>query len=269
MDIYEARLRRLFIYIPIVMLLARIIIPLFSSWVSNGWLTFFFFLYNGIFIYIYPILMMVILIHKRNLEDFETRLRVELYAGLASRILILNEMMLALILFIGGIEMHKMISEILGVWPLGIMSFILPNYFTGLGPTAYFEYVSLYLGFFYELLSGDKYFIYRNNSWINPLLIIGTYMFLTGIVLIGLLNRRLRKSVVIFFYILALLNSLFPFLLPILQVLLYGPVRSYHGFGIMIFWVYSFPQFLYLPYNFGRLAELMGYDKIMEVLKSR
>jgi len=259
--------RRLFIYIPLVMLISKFIMPFIPS--SSGLLTLLLFLYNSVFIYIYPMLVMIILIHKKRLDTEEMRLKIELYSGLAARILIINEVFFMLLYLIGGESLYRFIEGLLGIEHFYYVSFIYSNYFTGLGPTAYFEYAAPYLGSIYELLSGDKYFMYRNNKWITPLLITSIYMVLTVLLLIGLLIRRLRKKVIIFFYCVALLNSLFPFILPIIQYLLYGPVIDYHHFGIMALAIYGFAQLAYLPYNIGRLAELIGYKGIMEVLTSR
>ncbi len=268
-DSPEAGIRRIFIYIPIVMLVIRFSIPFIYSATSNGLIKLSLFIFDGIFIYIYPMLAMVILIHKKKLGGEELRLRIELYSGLAARILIINDFLLMFSLLIGGESLYTLVRNLLGMRYYSFMSFILPNYFTGLGPTAYFEYASPYLGSLYELLSGDKYFMYRNNKWITPLLITGAYIVLTSILLIGILFKRQRKKVVIFFYCIALLNSLFPFLLPIIQYVLYGPIIDYHHFGMMALAIYGFIQFAYLPYNIGRLAELVGYNRIMEMLESR
>ena len=264
MDSPEAKIKSIFIYVPIVMLIIRFFIPFIYTAISNGLIKLSFFIYDTIFIYIYPMLAMVILIHKKKLDGRELRLRIELYAGLAARILIINDFLLMISLLIGGESLYRFVRDLLGMRFYSFMSIILPNYFTGLGPTAYFEYASPYLGSFYELLSGEEYFMYWNYKWITPLLITTTYIFLTSLLLIGILFKRHEKKVIIFFYSIALLNSLFPFLLPLIQYLLYGPVIDYHHFGAMALAIYVFFQFAYLPYNIGRLAELIGYDKLIK-----
>jgi len=217
------------------------------------------------FVYFYPIVGLLWL-RGRFGDSSEGLLKLELFAGLGTRLTMIDNFILLAADFVGVGFLAGVFRELFGPSG-GYISFITPNMFSGVGPATYFEYSSIYLGYLYGLVSGDKYFMYRNNAWLVPLLVLVTYVLLFGLCVVGLLLQRLGRPVVITFYFLAVLNSLFPLVLVFLQVFLFRGWFDYHGFATAALLIYFFFQLFFLRFNLRRLVELLAPNLLPKIYK--
>jgi len=216
-------------------------------------------------IYLYPIVQLLRL--KRRVENSGSELlRLELYAGLGARLSIIDNIILLAANIAGFNLLTQGFKKLFGFSNI-YTSFITPNMFSGVGPTTYFEYSSIYLGYLYEFVSGDKYFMYRNNAWLAPRLIFASYILLFSILVFGLFIQRLSRPIIITSYLLAFINDLFPLVLPFLQTILYGGWIDYHGFATMTLIIYFFFQLIYLRFNLRRLFELLAPQQLIKIDK--
>ena len=214
-------------------------------------------------IYLYPLVQLLRL--KKGLENSNSQLlRLELYAGLGARLSIIDNFILLATNITGFNLLTQGFKKLFGITDIYI-SFITPNMFSGVGPTTYFEYSSIYLGYLYEFISGDKFFMYRNYAWLAPRMIFVSYILIFSLLVLGLLVQRLSRPIIVISYLLALLNDLFPLVLPFLQAFLYGGWYDYHGFATMSLIIYIFFQLIYLRFNLRRLIELPAPGQINKI----